>query len=62
MEEKSRIELLGGRKFLLALVIVFVSSLAYAAKYMDGGNWVTIAGLVMASFTYGNLGEHKAKS
>lgn len=55
---KSVIDSLGGRKFILAVLIVLLSAGAFVVDALDGTEWAAIVTIVMGAFTYGNRAEH----
>lgn len=53
---------LGGRKFILAVLIVILSAGAFAQGSLAGPEWAVIVTVIMGAFAYGNKGSHKGES
>lgn len=48
----------GGRKFLLAAVVILVASVALFLGLLDGGQWLYVVGAAIGSYSAANAATH----
>lgn len=61
-EVPSRVNGAGGRKFILAMAVVLITSVLVAFRFIDQGGYVTVVMAVVGAYLTANVAQKKVES